>query len=59
MNDTKTLLEQKAATLASRAEAADELQSELASLKVRLDAITQVQPHIRSTFHHHHQPLPP
>ena len=46
MNDTKILLEQKAATLASKAEATEELQSEVASLRVRLDAVNQV--------HHHH-----
>ena len=42
MTDTKILLEQKASTLASKAEVTEELQSELASLRVRLDAVNQV-----------------
>ena len=42
MAETKTLLEQKAITLNSRAELVDDLQVEVASLKVQLDALNQV-----------------
>ena len=51
VNETKTLLEQKAATLAARAEAADELQSEIASLRVRLGAVNQVGPPSHPDLH--------
>lgn len=44
MAETKTLLEQKAITLNSRAELVDDLQVEVASLKVQLDALNQVYP---------------
>jgi myosin heavy subunit len=41
MVETKALLEEKAASLATRAEAYDELQTEIASLKVQLESLNQ------------------
>ena len=41
MIETKTLLEQKVTTLTSKADSVDELQVEIASYKVQLDALNQ------------------
>ena len=41
MQETKTLLEQKVLSLTSRAESVDELQVEVASYKVQIDALNQ------------------
>lgn len=41
MAETKTLLEQKVTTLTSRADTVDDLQAEVASLKVQVDALNQ------------------
>ena len=42
MVETKALLEQKAISLTARAESVDELQEELASIKVQLESLNQV-----------------
>ena len=41
MTETKALLEQKAATLTARAESVDELQAEVAGLRVQRDSFRQ------------------
>ena len=43
MVETKALLEQKAISLTARAESVDELQEEMASIKVQLESLNQVQ----------------
>ncbi len=43
MLETKSLLEQKAASLTARAEAVDDLETELAALRVQLDSLNQVR----------------
>ena len=43
MLETKALLEQKAISLTARAESVDELQEEMASIKVQLESLNQVQ----------------
>ena len=42
MLETKSLLEQKAASLTSRADSVDELQAEIASMRVQIDSLNQV-----------------
>lgn len=41
MIETKTLLEQKVASLTTKADSVDELQIEIASYRVQLDALNQ------------------
>lgn len=41
MLETKSLLEQKAASLTSRADSVDELQAEIASMRVQIDSLNQ------------------
>ena len=43
MLETKSLLEQKAASLTARAETVDDLQAELAALRVQVESVNQVR----------------
>ena len=42
MLETKSLLEQKAASLTARADSVDELQAEIAAMRVQIDSLNQV-----------------